>query len=684
MTEILAFSGIRRYYDLWSKLNFQDLGAVRNLNASIPDPVAGLSTAAQNGFGDFGGFIMPAKSAMIGSLSKDWGSSDYGPRLALSSEALPENIQQIQVRQPIQSPAQLQEDIQQKKRQLREAIPISVEEVLEDFEPLFEVLKLPFNRTMFEQEYNSFYNKYKSENNQQFQTNVIIPLKEIIDKILQKPEISEDDIPNLKEKCCSLFDAALRIKNKTDHYYWQHGVVKYNEIHLPPLLQLMEGFFIIDDFDYTVDEIKVYNIIKDVQEILFQSEEYHTQENFDALTPDQKKSFKIFFEITSLKDLKLPEYIEKIDTFFENQKIYVDGIISNLEIEREKLKEELPTAELLSLIIPNTKVLADLLAEPVKKNQELLKSYLANQETLRQIQQTDRLISIYRACIDRKKLPDLLLEKPFEIYLLDSQSQELQTKKSIREKIEGLKNGRERIMLALQYARLGALDVKEVWGVITITIEDLKDLANLVKDNLHKIRIITAALEQQSIQIEGQDLINLANLVGDDSHKTSIIKIALKKQSIKIDLKDLAKLVGDDSHKTTIIITAVLEQKSMQINVQDLKDLAKLFGDDSHKTRIITAVLEQQSIQINVQDLKDLANLVGGDWDKKSIITAALKKQSIQIEGQDLKDLAKLVKDDRYKTEIITAALEQSLDTRASCLVSCFFCCPFKNYILSL
>ena len=119
MTEILAFSGIREPNKLWSKLNFQDLGAVRNLNASIPNPVAGLSTAAQNGFGDFGGLIMSAKSAIIGSLLKDWGSVKYGLSLDLSSATFQENIRKIQEEQPIQPLAQLQKAIQQNRTQLK-------------------------------------------------------------------------------------------------------------------------------------------------------------------------------------------------------------------------------------------------------------------------------------------------------------------------------------------------------------------------------------------------------------------------------------------------------------------------------------------------------------------------------------------------------------------------------------
>ena len=638
MTEILAFSGIIEPDKLWSKLNFQNLDAVRNLNASIPDTVAGLSNAAQNGYGGFG-LIMPAKSAIIGSLIRDWGSVKYGPMLDLSSAKFRENIEQIKAERPIKSPAQLQEAIKQKRRELREPIPESVEEVYEDFKPLFEALKRPFDKEVFKRECNNFWDKYKSENTN-FQTNVIIPLQQKINEILEKSEISEGNIADLKKELDNLFDVALRIKNKTDHYHLQHGVALYNEIHLPPLLPLMEGCFIINDSYATLNQLAVYKTIQDVREILFQSEEYHTQENFDALTPEQKKSFTTFFKTCweGSQALTFPEYKEKIDIFFTNQTTYVEGIIDNLQEEKETLEKRQALKQYLTQ------------ADLTEEGQELWNLYRGNQEKIRQIQQTDRLISIYKDYIDRTKLPDLL-KKPFEIYFLDSKSQELQTKESIPEKIQGLDNGKERIMLALHYVRL--FDDLKVLRVIAI--EDLKDLVRLVKNDYYKTEIITTALEKKLVQINVQYLKCLVDLVQYERNKTKIITTALKQELVQIngqDFKDLVRLVGDDWHKVDIITTA-LDKKLVQINGQYLKILVRLVGDDWHKADIIRTALEQKAItNLSFEDLKGLVGLVGDDRCKADIITTALDKKLVQINGQDFKDLVRLVGDDGLKTAI--------------------------------
>ena len=74
MASVLAYSGIRDTRNVFSKLNFQDPKDVRNLNASIPNYLAGLSMAATNGYGDFG-VMIDAENAALGSLKKDFGSA---------------------------------------------------------------------------------------------------------------------------------------------------------------------------------------------------------------------------------------------------------------------------------------------------------------------------------------------------------------------------------------------------------------------------------------------------------------------------------------------------------------------------------------------------------------------------------------------------------------------------------
>ena len=77
MADVLVYSGITpirsgpSYNKVFRKMYFQNTNDVRNLNASIPNYLAGLSTAAENGFGGFG-VIMSAKNALLGSLERDW------------------------------------------------------------------------------------------------------------------------------------------------------------------------------------------------------------------------------------------------------------------------------------------------------------------------------------------------------------------------------------------------------------------------------------------------------------------------------------------------------------------------------------------------------------------------------------------------------------------------------------
>ena len=122
-------------------------------------------------------------------------------------------------------------------------------------------------------------------------------------------------------------------------YHDLYKVIKYNEVHLSPLLQLIKDFFVVNDgkYDNIEEKLKIYKTIKDVREILFLPQENHTEENFNKLTLEKKESFKNFFEI-KYKDLTFAIYQEKIETFFTNQTTYVEGIIRNLDNEKKKLE----------------------------------------------------------------------------------------------------------------------------------------------------------------------------------------------------------------------------------------------------------------------------------------------------------------------------------------------------------
>lgn len=246
MKEILAFSGIREPSNLWSKLNFQNLDEVRNLNASILDTVAELCTVAQFKFGNFG-FFMEAGHALIGSLYRDWGSYRFGNKLDFSNDQSRKNSSQIQKEQKtVKVSAELQIDIGNIRAERRESQPNSVTEIdRERSELLSELTSSSFNKQKFQKKYRAFCSKYKSDN-ELFQKRIIEPIQRGINDTLKKQTITEGDLQIIKANLSTyLDDVAFRIKNKTDYYHEELGFAKYNEVHLPPLLQFMEGSFIL-------------------------------------------------------------------------------------------------------------------------------------------------------------------------------------------------------------------------------------------------------------------------------------------------------------------------------------------------------------------------------------------------------------------------------------------------------
>ena len=700
MVSVLAYSGIlHRKSNVFSKLNFQNPNYVRNLNASIPNYLAGLSTAAENGFGNFG-ILTLADKALFGSLEKDWGSAEFKEKLNLSSANYKENFQAIQAeRGDIIFFGALQSAIKETAKQYgREAIPKSVQEIWEDFGPLLEKLNKPFNKEDFQKEYNKICKKYKSED-RLFEQEVIDPIIKNIKRILRKSTPTSDDIETIKEQLGKHIDVALRIVNKTDVYHPDFGVVKYNEVHLPPLSQFMEGFFIVDDgqYDYIEENLELYKTTKDVREILFIPEEHHTEENFKQLTSEQKESFKRFFGIDRhQQELTFLVYKKKIDIFFKNQTAYVNDIIKNLDNCKSDLEKE---------------------------NDNYKETY----ETYKQIEEIDKLRSSLLDSIDRKNLPKLL-EKPFLLQLFDSQSQTTKTKAELITEIESSSTISQKQTLALFYVGIGVLDFKEAQKIITfdsltidelklqlqaetegrrkiiietaldieaikkyLTVENLKELCGLVVDYYgnRKFAIINKGLDIENIKkdLTFEDLKELCGLLRDDKYKLAtdlqeyvdlcqveshrksiIINKGLDIENIKKDLtfeklKELCGLVVYDGYIFTIIEKALdIENIKKDLTFEKLKELCDLVGNNKYKKfTIIEKALDIENIKkdLTFEKLKELCGLVG-DY-KFAIINKGLDIENIKkdLTVDKLKKLCGLFEDDKYKFAIIKKALEK-------------------------
>jgi hypothetical protein len=500
----LLFSGIRvSAKELFQKMNFQYLDDVRNFNGS--HPINGLTTAAADGFGGFG-VIMFVKNALLGSRTGDWGSVRFGSLLNLSDPNYRRNflnIRQQRQRNFIDYFGGLQNAIQNTGRQHLEAIPESVQKIFEDFEPLLKELNKPkFNKEDFKKKYQEFCQKYQSQH-QFFQDSVIQLIIKKINKILQGKNILQilqinrtptpKDIEKIKTLLGEHFDAASRVENKIDKCHRLYGLTEYNEVHLPPLLQTMEGFFIIDDDDDAYNDIEkkleIYKTIKDVRKILFLLPEHHTPENFKQLTPEQQESFKRFFCIDRSQELTFSLYQEKIDRFFKNQ-------------TEEYLIEEIDN---ISICFANFK----------------------------QIKEIDKLISRYSDSIDRTKLPELL-NKPFLLQLFDSKSQTIKTKQELIEKIQSYSTELQKQKLALFYVGLGVLDSAEYnklnFNPLNINALELKKES----EGRRKI-IIAGALETKAI--ENLTFDNFKKLCGlvryDVDYKYEIIIKALETKAIE-------------------------------------------------------------------------------------------------------------------------------------------------------
>ena len=525
----LVYSGIAPRLSMdsvFSKLNFQNLKDVRNLNASITNYLAGLSTAAQNGFGRFG-IIMSAKNALLGSLERDWGSVKFREKLNLSSPHYKKNLAEINRQKEVKSFGKLQIDINKTANKYREEIPESLQKISEDFLPLLEELNKPrVNKKDFQEKYKKFCEKYKSED-RFFINHVIEPITTKINEILQKSTPTSDDIKTIKEQLDKHFDVALRIVNKTDIYHIKHQVMKYNEVHLPPLLQFIEGFFIVDDkYDDIKQKLEIYKTIKDVREILFIHQENNTAENFHKLTPEQKESFKRFFCINPDQELTFSVYQEKIKKFFENQTKYVKGIIKNLDNCKNELE----------------KVSSD-------------------SEKIEEIRNLDKLMLSLLDSIDITKLPKLL-EKPFLLQLFDSKSQTIKTQEELIEEIELSLTNSQKQKLALFYVGIGVLDFEEAQKIIILDSLTIDELNLQEETEIRKKIIIETALEIKAIKdLTVKNLKKLCALVGDDRYKCEIITKALEIKAIKDltveNLKELCALVGDDRYKKLIIRKAL-------------------------------------------------------------------------------------------------------------------------------
>ncbi len=525
----LVYSGIAPRLSMdsvFSKLNFQNLKDVRNLNASITNYLAGLSTAAQNGFGRFG-IIMSAKNALLGSLERDWGSVKFREKLNLSSPHYKKNLAEINRQKEVKSFGKLQIDINKTANKYREEIPESLQKISEDFLPLLEELNKPrVNKKDFQEKYKKFCEKYKSED-RFFINHVIEPITTKINEILQKSTPTSDDIKTIKEQLDKHFDVALRIVNKTDIYHITHQVMKYNEVHLPPLLQFIEGFFIVDDkYDDIKKNLEIYKTIKDVREILFIHQENNTAENFNKLTPEQQESFKRFFCINPDQELTFSVYQEKIKKFFENQTKYVKGIIKNLDNCKNELE----------------KVSSD-------------------SEKIEEIRNIDKLMLSLLDSIDITKLPKLL-EKPFLLQLFDSKSQTIKTQEELIEEIELSLTNSQKQKLALFYVGIGVLDFEEAQKIIILDSLTIDELNLQEETEIRKKIIIETALEIKAIKdLTVKNLKKLCALVGDDRYKCEIITKALEIKAIKDltveNLKELCALVGDDRYKKLIIRKAL-------------------------------------------------------------------------------------------------------------------------------
>ncbi len=647
MVIVLAYSGIvpknGDVFNVFRKLNFQNPNDVRNLNASIPNYLAGLFTAAENGFGGFG-VIMSAENALLGSLTRDWGSAKFKKKLDLSSPNYKKNLQQIQTgRGDIISFEALQIDISETANKYREAIPESLQKIWEDFLPLLEKLNQPqFNKKDFQKEYKKFCEEYKSEDilftyhvldpikkkideilqkstpTSLFTHYVLDPIKKKIDEILQKSTPTSDDIKTIKEQLDKHYDVALRIVNKTDIYHIKHQVMKYNEVHLPPLLQFIEGFFIVDDkYDDIKQKLEIYKTIKDVREILFIHQENNTAENFHKLTPEQKESFKRFFCINPDQELTFRVYQEKIKKFFENQKEYVNGIIKNLDNCKNELEKE--------------------------------------NDNYKQIKEIDKLRSSLLDSIDRKKLPKLL-EKPFLLQLFDSKSQTIKKPEELIKEIESSLTNSQKQKLALFYVGIGVLDFEEAQKIIILDSLTIDELNLQEETEIRKKIIIETALEIKAIKdLTVENLKKLCALVGDDRDKCEIIKKALEAKAIDLtveNLKELCALVGDDRYTKYQIIKKALEEEAIKdLTVKNLKELCALFGDGVYGR------------DTKVENLKEFCALVRdglyGRDTKYEIITKALEAKAIKdLTVENLKELCALVGDDGYKKLIISKALE--------------------------
>ena len=657
MVDVLVYSGIAPGLSMdvvFRKMHFQNPKDVRNLNASIPNHLAGLSTAAENGFGEFG-FTMSAENALLGSLERDWGSVRFGEKLNLSSPNYEENLVEINRQIGVKFFGKLQSDIKKTANQYREEIPESVQKIWEDFKPLLEKLNQPqsqFNKEdfqTFQTEYEKICEKYKSED-LLFTDNFIKPITTKINEILQKSTPTSDDIKTIKEQLGKHFDAALRIVNKTDMYHPKHQVMKYNEVHLPPLLQFIEGCFIVDygKYDNIEKNLKIYKTIKDVREILFMSEKDHTAENFDTLTPEKKESFKIFFGINPDKELTFLVYKEKIDKFFENQTEYVNGIIKNLD----NCKEE----------------------ELKKENR--------NDKQIEEIEEIDKLKSNLLSSIDREKLPKLL-EKPFLLQLFDSKSQTIKTQEELIKEIKCLSlTNSQKQNLALFYVGIGVLDFEESKTIITfnsLTIDELKSVLEEETNNARKKVIIETALEAKAIKdLDFNKLKEICGLVKEDGSKFRIIKTALEAKAITDltveNLKEICGLVKEDGSKCRIIETALEAIAITDLDFNKLQNFCGLVGDDLYnKCRIINKALETKAIKdLDFNKLKEICGLVGHDRRKDEykcrIIKTALEAKAIKdLTVENLKELCGLVEYDGDKTLIISKALEsKALESKES------------------
>ena len=590
MKYVLVYSGIainRLFiYGVYIKMNFQNLGNVRNFNGSIPEDLSNLGTAAENGFGSFGVFMF-GENALLGSLKRDWGSVRFGEQLNLSSKDCEKNFEEIKTEiDSVNFFGGLQSDIKKIANQYREEIPESVQKIWEDFEPLLEKLNKPqFNKEDFKKEYEKFCEKYKSKNTL-FEDNVIKPIITKINEILKNSTSTSDDTQTIKEQLDKHFDVALRIVNKTDIYHYKYKITKYNEVHLPPLLQLIEGFFIIDDgkYDNIEEKLKLYKTIKDVREILFLPQENHTEENFKKLTPEKQESLNDFF------DRKEQGYKRRIDNFFHNQEKYIVGIIKNLE-NKEKL---------------------------------LLEVEGINEE----ITQIKKLKSNLSDSINREKLPNLL-KKPFSLYLFDPQSKSIMMEDDFIRKIQDPSlNDLQKQKLTLFYVGIGVLDFekfKEMVDYNSLTFDSLNLVLKEEKnDNIKKI-VIKASLETGVLKdLTVKNIKKLCNLVVsytdsyDYNYNKSLINKALETGALKdLTVKNVTKLCN------------------LVVSYTDSYDY-------NYNKSLINKALETGAIKdLKARDLKYLCGLVQDNDDKKLIIDKALEKEAIT--GYSKENLTKMI-----------------------------------------